>query len=197
MKLHYLGNRVTFYRLLLLVVLFSTKSLLPLSSKHKEPTLLKEGGMTIAILSPDFKEGERIPTKYTCEGQDVSPPLTWSQIPPEAKTLALIVDDPDAPIGVFTHWVIFNLPPDSQGLPEAVATEKQLSSGALQGKNDFGKIGYGGPCPPPGSPHRYQFTLYALDGRLDLAAGVAKKQVLEAIKGHVVAQGQLTGIYQR
>ena len=153
--------------------------------------------MTIAVSSPAFKEGERIPTKYTCEGQDVSPPLTWSQISPGAQSLVLIADDPDAPVGVFTHWVIFNLPPDSQGLPEAVPVEKQLPSGAIQGENDFGKIGYGGPCPPPGSPHHYQFTLYALDQPLDLKAGVSKKQLLAAMQGHILAQGQLTGTYQR
>lgn len=153
--------------------------------------------MAISLSSLAFKEGERIPTKYTCEGQDVSPPLSWNQIPPKTQALALIMDDPDAPIGVFTHWVIFNLPPDSRGLAEAVPVEKQLPSGALQGKNDFGKIGCGGPCPPSGSPHHYRFTLYALDKRLDLTAGVSKKQALEAMEGHIIAQSQVIGIYQR
>jgi len=158
---------------------------------------VEEGEMTIAISSSAFKEGERIPTKYTCEGQNVSPPLTWSQVPKETQSLALVTDDPDAPFGVFNHWVIFNLPSDIQGLPEAIPTEKQLPSGAAQGKNDFGRIGYAGPCPPPGSPHRYQFILYALDRHLDLEAGASKKQLLDAMAGHALAQGQLTGTYQR
>jgi len=153
--------------------------------------------MTLSISSPAFQDGERIPAKYTCQGQDISPPLKWSQVPNETQSLALIVDDPDAPSGVFTHWVIFNLPPDSRELPEAVPAASQLPSGALQGKNDFGKIGYGGPCPPPGYPHRYRFTLYALDRHLELKAGSSKQQVLHTMEGHVLAQGQLTGTYQR
>ena len=153
--------------------------------------------MTLSISSPAFQDGERIPAKYTCQGQDISPPLKWNRVPDETQSLTLIVDDPDAPSGVFTHWVIFNLPPDSRELPEAVPAASQLPSGALQGKNDFGKIGYGGPCPPPGYPHRYRFTLYALDRQLDLKAGSSKQQVLNAMEGHILAQGQLTGTYQR
>jgi Raf kinase inhibitor-like YbhB/YbcL family protein len=107
------------------------------------------------------------------------------------------MDDPDAPVGVFTHWVLFNLPAATTGLPEAVPTQAQLQDGSLQGKNDFGRTGYGGPCPPSGRPHRYQFTLYALDQTLDLKAGASKKQVLDAMQGHILAQGRLTGTYQR
>lgn len=153
--------------------------------------------MALSISSQVFQEGERIPTKYSCEGQDISPPLMWSESPAGTRSFALIVDDPDAPGGVFTHWVLFNLPADSRELAEAVPTQSQLPNSALQGKNDFGKIGYGGPCPPPGSPHRYRFNLYALDQSLDLKPGASKKQVLEAMQGHILAQGQLTGIYQR
>ena len=153
--------------------------------------------MALVVSSSAFQEGGEIPTKYTCEGQDVSPALTWSEPPAETRSFTLIVDDPDAPVGVFTHWVLFNLPADSRGLPEAVPTQAQLPDGSLQGKNDFGKIGYGGPCPPPGRPHRYQFTLYALDQTLDLKAGASKKQVLDAMQGHILAQGRLTGTYQR
>ena len=153
--------------------------------------------MVLLVSSPAFQEGDTIPTKYTCQGQDVSPPLAWSEPPVGTQSLALIVDDPDAPGGVFTHWVLFNIPSDSRQLPEAVPTQAQLPSGALHGKNDFGRIGYGGPCPPPGRPHRYQFTLYALDQPLDLEAGVSKKQLLAAMQGHILAQGQLTGTYQR
>lgn len=127
--------------------------------------------MALSISSPVFQEGEGIPAKYSCEGQDISLPLAWGEPPAGTNSFALIVDDPDAPGRVFTHWVLFNLPADSRELPEAVPTQPQLSSGALQGKNDFGKTGYGGPCPPPGRPHRYQFTLYAAGSTLGFKAG--------------------------
>jgi len=153
--------------------------------------------MTLILSSPAFNEGEEIPPRYTCEGQNVSPQLNWCDIPKEAKALALIVDDPDAPSGTFTHWVIFNIPPDSNGLSEALPLIPKLSDGSVQGGNDFGKIGYGGPCPPPGKPHGYRFILYAIDKYLDLIAGSTKNQILDAIKGHILTQGQLTGIYQR
>lgn len=153
--------------------------------------------MVLLVLSPAFLEGDRIPTKYTCQGQDISPPLAWGEPPVGTQSFALIVDDPDAPGGVFTHWVLLNIPSDSRQLPEAVPTQTQLPSGALQGKNDFGRIGYGGPRPPPGRPQRYRFTLYALDQPLDLKAGVFKQQLIGAMQGHILAQGQLTGIYQR
>ena len=153
--------------------------------------------MALTVLSSAFQEGSEIPARYTCEGQDVSPALTWEEPPAETQSFALIMDDPDAPGGVFTHWVLFNLPADSRGLSEAVPTQPQLPDGSLQGKNDFGRIGYGGPCPPPGRPHRYQFTLYALDQTLDLKAGASKKQVIDAMQGHILVQGRLTGTYQR
>ena len=153
--------------------------------------------MALTVLSSAFQEGSEIPARYTCEGQDVSPALTWEEPPAETQSFALIMDDPDAPGGVFTHWVLFNLPADSRGLSEAVPTQPQLPDGSLQGKNDFGRIGYGGPCPPPGRPHRYQFTLYALDQTLDLKAGASKKQVIDAMREHILAQGRLTGTYQR
>jgi len=153
--------------------------------------------MALSISSPAFGEGDKIPSEYTCEGQGISPQLDWDGIPEEAKSLALIVDDPDAPDGTFTHWVIFNIPPDNNGLSEALPLTPKLSDGSVQGDNDFGKIGYDGPCPPPGKPHRYLFSLYALSKQLDLVAGSSKYQVLDSIKGHILAQGQLSGIYQR
>jgi len=170
--------------------------MLPVGCKYRERPL-KEGEMALTVSSSAFKEGDRIPAKYTCQGQDVSPPLAWGEPPAGTQSFALIVDDPDAPGGVFTHWVLFNIPPDSRNLPEAVPTQAELASGALQGKTDFGRIGYGGPCPPPGRPHRYQFTLYALDQPLGLEGGASKKQLLSAMEGHILAQGQLTGTYQR
>jgi hypothetical protein len=150
-----------------------------------------------AITSSAFMTGAEIPVKYTCDGQNVSPPLEWSQEPAGTASFALIVDDPDAPLRAFTHWIIFNLPPDTRGLSEAVPKDGKLAGGALQGKNGFSNIGYSGPCPPPGSPHRYRFTVYALDKPLNLAAGVSKEQVLAAMQGHILAQPQLIGIYQR
>ena len=179
----------------LLTVLCLVVTLL-VGCKYRERPL-KEGEMALTVSSSAFKEGDRIPAKYTCQGQDVSPPLAWGEPPAGTQSVALIVDDPDAPGGVFTHWVLFNIPPDSRNLPEAVPTQAELASGALQGKTDFGRIGYGGPCPPPGRPHRYQFTLYALDQPLGLEGGASKKQLLSAMEGHILAQGQLTGTYQR
>ncbi len=153
--------------------------------------------MVLTVSSSAFREGDKIPSKYTCEGEDVSPELTWSELPTGTKSFVLVVDDPDAPGGVFTHWILFNGPADSLELAEAVPAQGQLQNGSLQGKNDFGRIGYGGPCPPPGSPHRYQFTLYALDQPLDLEPGISKKQVLDAMRDHILAQGRVTGTYQR
>ena len=153
--------------------------------------------MKLHVSSPAFSEGERIPTKYTCEGQDVSPPLVWSEPPVGTQSLALILEDPEdatAPGGVFTHWVLFNIPSDSRKISEHVPTQGKLSGGELQGKNDCERIGYGGPCPDGSGPHRYRFTLYALNCLLDLEAGVSKKQVLDCIQKHVLAQGELTGI---
>jgi len=162
---------------------------------EEQPT--EAGEMALSITSAAFQEGDKIPDKYTCQGQDISPPLAWSEPPEGTQSFVLIMDDPDAPGGVFTHWVIFNIPSDSRQLAEAIPTQAQLTSGALQGRNDFGRIGYGGPCPPRGRSHRYQFTLYALDQPLDLKAGASKKQVIDAMQGHILAQGQLTGTYQR
>lgn len=153
--------------------------------------------MAISISSPAFSESEKIPPEYTCEGSDISPQLDWSGIPEGTKSLVLIFDDPDAPGGIFTHWVIFNIPPDSSGLPKAFPSTPDLPDGTLQGINDFGRTGYGGPCPPAGKPHRYRFTLYAIDKQLDLIAGSSKNQVINAISNHILDQGQLNGTYQR
>jgi len=138
-----------------------------------------------------------IPVKYTCDGPDLSPPLQWT-IPPEGtKSLALICDDPDAPAGTWVHWVLYNLSPETTALPEGVAKDKTVLGSARQGMNDFRRIGYGGPCPPPGAPHRYFFKLYALDSPLDLEPGLTKQKILDAMKGHILAQGQLMGKHKR
>jgi len=152
-----------------------------------------------AITSPAFAEGAEIPVRYTCDGENISPPLNWSDGPAGTASFALIMDDPDA--GNYTHWVIFNLPPSSSSLPEDVPKVEKLASGVLQGKIASGGIGYPigyfGPCPFKGSSHHYCFTLYALDTSLDLAAGASKEQVLKAMEGHILTQSQLIGIYQR
>lgn len=152
--------------------------------------------MPLTITSSAFGDGDMIPRRYTCDGDDRSPPLTWSDVPDGAQSLALICDDPDAPMGTFVHWVLFNLPADVRHLPEGVAAQASIESGALQGKNDFGNVGYGGPC-PPGGTHRYLFKLYALDQTLDLQRGAKKSDLLKAMDGHVVAEAQLVGKYRR
>ncbi|RMF58605.1 MAG: YbhB/YbcL family Raf kinase inhibitor-like protein [Calditrichaeota bacterium] len=150
----------------------------------------------LKLTSSAFKEGGMIPMKYTCDGIDISPPLSWDKAPEGTRSFALICDDPDAPAKTWVHWVIFNIPGDQTELPENVPPQKQLPFGAIQGTNDFRKIGYGGPC-PPGGVHRYYFKLYALDTLLDLPAGATKEDLLKAMEGHIIAQGQLMGRYQR
>ena len=133
--------------------------------------------MNVEITSEAFAEGARIPRRYTCEGEDVSPQLSWGEVPDGAKSIALIADDPDAPAGTWVHWVIYGLPPDSRGLDEGLPTSDSLPSGARQGTNDFGRAGYGGPCPPPGhGTHRYYFKLYALDIEVELEPGATKER---------------------
>jgi len=151
--------------------------------------------MTLPVSSPVFQEGGKIPVKYTCDGEDISPPLAWGEPPQGTTSFTLIVDDPDAPFGVWTHWVLFDIPADTFELPEAVPTQEHLPNGALQAKNGFGRIGYGGPC-PPGPGHHYRFTVYALDKPLGLTSSVSKQQVLSAMEGHILEKGQLTGIYR-
>lgn len=153
--------------------------------------------MTIQITSSAFSEGGKIPQKYTCDGEDASPPLAWSGIPAGTQSLALIADDPDAPVGTWVHWVLYNIPPDLSGLPEGIAKTASVEDTGLQGNNGFRKAGYGGPCPPKGKPHRYFFKLYALDMILGLEAGASKADLEEAMQGHILAQGQLIGLYGR
>jgi Raf kinase inhibitor-like YbhB/YbcL family protein len=153
--------------------------------------------MSIEVTSTAFKAGETIPKQYTGDGEDRSPPLRWSEPPSGTKSLAMICDDPDAPRGTWVHWVLFNLPAQARELEEGVPTTEALGNGAKQGKNDFGNIGYGGPAPPKGKPHRYFFKLYALDVALDLPSGATKAELEKAMKGHILAEGQLMGNYKR
>ena len=155
-------------------------------------------GSVLTIESDAFAEGAGIPKKYTCDGPDLSPPLRWKGVPRETKSLALIMDDPDAPRGTWVHWVLYNAPPTADGLAEGTPRKELLPDGARQGVNDFGKIGYGGPCPPRGAPHRYFFRLYALDIAVEIKGARATRADLDkAIKGHVLATATLMGRYGR
>jgi len=153
--------------------------------------------MAFTLSSPAFKPGGEIPKEYTCEGKDVSPELTWSGAPAGTRSWALIMDDPDAPAGTWVHWVLYDLPGTTTRLPKGVPPHDTVLDGATQGLNDFRKVGYGGPCPPPGKPHRYFFKLYALDAPLKLAARARKADVLRAMEGHVLGQAELMGTYRR
>jgi hypothetical protein len=153
--------------------------------------------MALELKSSGFAAGETIPKKYTADGPDVSPPLEWTEPPPGAKSLALICDDPDAPVGTWVHWVLWGLPAATRTLEENVSQTETLPSGAKQGRNDFKRIGYGGPSPPRGPAHRYFFKLYALDTQLDLKPGATKAELEKAMKGHILAQGELMGKYGR
>jgi len=143
-----------------------------------------------------FNDGDMIPDKYTCDGADVSPPLEWGLVPEGTKSIALICDDPDAPVGTWVHWVYYDIPADTKGLPENIAPQENPDNGGKQGTNDFRRIGYGGPC-PPGGTHRYYFKIYALDTILNLPAGADKKQLLKAMEGHIIGQAQIMGKYKR
>jgi len=157
---------------------------------------LKANIKTMKLESDAFSNNSIIPPKYTCDRQDFSPPLKWDAPPPETQSLALIVDDPDAPMGTFVHWVLYDLPPEITHLPEAVPNDATLADGGTQGKNDFGKLGYGGPCPPSGT-HRYFFKLYAIDRVLGLPSGATKEQLEAAMNGHILAAAEIIGRYAR
>jgi Raf kinase inhibitor-like YbhB/YbcL family protein len=169
----------------------------PGCARPSEPDPSGGAAMTIELTSPAFREGETIPKTYTADGEDVSPPLRWGDPPAGTQSFALIADDPDAPRGTWVHWVLFDLPAGERDLAQGVPKDEALPNGAKQGTNDFHKLGYGGPSPPPGKPHRYFFKLYALDTQLALHSGVTKAQVEAAMKGHVLAEGRLMGKYGR
>jgi hypothetical protein len=149
--------------------------------------------MAIQLSSAAFSPGAAIPRKYSCDGADVSPPLAWSGVPDGTRSLALIVDDPDAPRGTWSHWIVFRLPPATNSLPEG----GPLPAGTLTGRNDFRRTGYGGPCPPPGTSHRYFFRLYALDREVALESDATRQDLLDHIRDHILAQGELVGTYAR
>jgi Raf kinase inhibitor-like YbhB/YbcL family protein len=167
--------------------------------KEKEPIVSIEGDskkMTITVTSPAFKQEGMIPSKYTADGLNVSPPLQWESLPDGTQSIALISDDPDAPMGTWVHWVMWNIPPDKKELPENIPPDPRLPDGSSQGITDFRQPGYGGPAPPSGT-HRYYFKVYALDTKLDLPGSSTKADLVRAMKGHILAEGQLMGKYKR
>jgi len=152
---------------------------------------------TIRLTSSAFADGAPIPAKYTCDGENISPPLAWTNVPKAGKSLALIGDDPDAPLGTWVHWVVYNIPPTLTEFAERIPATETISNGAIQGTTSFKRVGYGGPCPPAGKPHHYFFKLYALDTELTLKPGATKDELLKAMAGHILAEGQLVGTYQK
>lgn len=154
--------------------------------------------MHLSLSSSAFASGGAIPTCHTCEGENVSPPLQWSRLSDDVRSLALIVDDPQgASGGTFTHWVLYNIPADRDGLPQGVGPGGTLSWGAMQGRNDFGNARYEGPCPPLTQEHSYYFRLFALDAPLDVSAGATRQQVLDRMEGHILGRAELIGRYRR
>ncbi|HMG74820.1 MAG TPA: YbhB/YbcL family Raf kinase inhibitor-like protein [Pyrinomonadaceae bacterium] len=184
------------------IVVLALFLLLFLSCAGRQPQIAQpantptQNKAEIKLTSAAFKDGQPIPRAYTCDGVNISPPLEWSGVPRTAKTIAIICDDPDAPGGTWVHWVLYNLPAENIGLVENLPATETLKSGGFQGKNDFGKTAYGGPCPPSGT-HRYFFRIYALDSELPLKAGATKAELMKAMDDHVVLQGQLMGTYRR
>lgn len=151
----------------------------------------------LELKSEVFENKGYIPDRYTCDAQDFSPPLNWDGVPENTKSLALICDDPDAPFKIWVHWVLFNIPPENGELKEGISQEELAELSIIRGINDFGKIGYQGPCPPPDKVHRYSFRLYSLDTILNLEEGASKKEIIEAMQGHIITEAKLIGIYQR
>ena len=153
--------------------------------------------MALQLKTAVFKAGGDIPVRHTCDGSDVSPALAWSDAPAGTRSFALIMDDPDAPAGTWVHWLLYDLPATAQELAEDVPARIELPSGARQGRNDFRRVGYGGPCPPRGPAHRYFFRLYALDAKLNLRGGLARSELDRAMRGHVLAEAELMARYAR
>jgi Raf kinase inhibitor-like YbhB/YbcL family protein len=166
-----------------------------LTGCHASPPV-GEGTPLMELNISEFQSGA-IPKAFTCDGADISPALTWAVPPAATQSFALTVVDIDAPVGSFVHWVLYNIPAVARSLPEAVPKVEQLPDGSIQGMTDFDKIGYGGPCPPGKSPHRYVFSLYAVDSKLNLPAAVTRRHLEKALRGHVLAHGELIGKYQR
>lgn len=159
--------------------------------------LLGDNASAFQIESSAFKPQEKIPREYTCEGENLSPPLRWTGPPEGTKSFALIADDPDAPIGTWVHWVVYNIPSETLEFGAGIPKDQALSDGTQQGMTDFRKVGYSGPCPPPGPGHHYSFKVYALNAMLNPSTGLTKVDFLVAAHGHILAQAELVGLYER
>lgn len=159
--------------------------------------LEKGAAMGFELKSAELHPNDPIPQRFTCDGADVSPPLTWEGAPAGTRSFSVVAEDPDAPGGTFVHWVLYDVPGTARALPENLPQQKTLPDGSRQGRNGFGRIGYGGPCPPPGPAHRYSFRLFALDATLDLAPGASRGDLDRAMKGKILAQAELLGRYGR
>jgi len=192
-----LGSAVIAMLALLTVTLFAEGQSIRALPLHSSFALEGGNSMSLSISSSSFANGGEIPKKFTCDGADFSPQLSWAEPPAGTKSFALLVDDPDAPVGNWNHWTMWNLPASARGLDEGVSKDASLTDGSQQGKNDFRKTGYNGPCPPPGKPHRYYFKLFALDSNLDLKPGATKRELEVAMKGHILAQAEWMGRYGR
>jgi Raf kinase inhibitor-like YbhB/YbcL family protein len=188
--------RIFYLRLCLLIMLFA---LAGCGGAQTGPLVDIQGqaAKTLTVSSATFKEGATIPTRYTCSGEDISPALAWSGVPENTKAFALVFDDPDAGNPAFTHWLLANISASAQSLTENTPRDGTLSNGAIQGQNDFDKLGYGGPCPPPGDAHHYHFAIYALGATLSLQPGYSKQQLASAMQGHTLAWGELVGLFAR
>ena len=177
------------YIIFLSVIIFNFNYIFAIKNK-------KGFAMDFKLRSLMFEDGGLIPKEFTCEGDNISPPLLWTGQPEKTKTYAIICQDPDSPVGIWVHWIIFNIPSSLTRLPSGIPLIEKMSDGTMQGKNDFKKLGYGGPCPPSGT-HRYFFSMFALDTKLYLPKDATKKDLVNGMQGHVLAQAQLIGKYQR
>ncbi|MGA2934633.1 MAG: YbhB/YbcL family Raf kinase inhibitor-like protein [Methanomicrobiales archaeon] len=155
------------------------------------------GAPALDVSSDAFSGDGQIPVVYTCDGTDISPPLSWAPVPQRTASIALLVTDPDAPGGTFIHWTVYNIPPGTRGIPAGAPGKNVLPAGSLEGVNDMGRPGYGGPCPPRGKPHHYHFTVYALDSTIHLTGKRDGRMLADAVTGHILAQGELVGMYRR
>jgi Raf kinase inhibitor-like YbhB/YbcL family protein len=194
-----MGNRrrgaIRIIALILLVIVISAAWIIERRSSRNRDIVDAGTIAALTITSSSFSDGGVIPPKFTCDGGDVSPQLTVSAPPASARSFALIVEDPDAPVGSFVHWLAFNFPTTLRDLPEGASAHSETMQGAVQGKNDFDKVGYGGPCPPGKKPHHYIFRIYALDNILQLPDGATKSDLTGAARGHVLAEGKIVGLY--
>ena len=184
--------------LVILVIIGVSSMIFFRGGKEKIINSLTEGvGKSIHVSTTAFEDGGMIPRKYTCDGEDISPEIGWKNIPEGTKSIMILMYDPDAPGGYFIHWVIYNIPAHVTELPEGESGRNKRSTIGIEAINDFGRVGYGGPCPPPGKPHRYYFIVFALDSYLNIGKNVRALDVLKAAKGHILAYGEIMGKYGR